>query len=279
MTPPADDPGRRPVSVGDRRRPGRIRPTSTAMTAVSLELFRRGHLPVMGEWFALPLIEAARRRGTTGRRRRDLPPGRRAAPRPLRRVSPDRRPVRGRDRMVATAGARRGRLPRPRRRPVTAEAELLGGWRGFQRIRQGALGSSLKRIRGRLFEVSEQGSGGEQMSRLVHQVRDDDRRGGSGAGRRAGLFRRCRAAEYRGQPRQTDRRARPRAGLRGRRVRRPASPAPAASATRRSSPARPPLTSMFELFALLPARRPDRRRLPGRGADRPLRQHQHHGDR
>jgi hypothetical protein len=30
-----------------------------AMTATSLELFRRGHLPVMGEWFALPLIEAA----------------------------------------------------------------------------------------------------------------------------------------------------------------------------------------------------------------------------
>ena len=35
------------------------RPTSAAMTAVSLELFRRGHLPVMGEWFALPLIEEA----------------------------------------------------------------------------------------------------------------------------------------------------------------------------------------------------------------------------
>jgi len=30
-----------------------------AMTRTSLELFRRGHLPVMGEWFALPLIEAA----------------------------------------------------------------------------------------------------------------------------------------------------------------------------------------------------------------------------
>ena len=30
-----------------------------AMTATSLELWRRGHLPVMGEWFALPLIDAA----------------------------------------------------------------------------------------------------------------------------------------------------------------------------------------------------------------------------
>lgn len=29
------------------------------MTTVSLELFRKGHLPVMGEWFALPLIEEA----------------------------------------------------------------------------------------------------------------------------------------------------------------------------------------------------------------------------
>jgi len=30
-----------------------------AMTLAALELYRRGHLPVMGEWFALPLIAAA----------------------------------------------------------------------------------------------------------------------------------------------------------------------------------------------------------------------------
>ena len=30
-----------------------------AMTAASLALFRAGHLPVMGEWFALRLIEHA----------------------------------------------------------------------------------------------------------------------------------------------------------------------------------------------------------------------------
>jgi hypothetical protein len=29
------------------------------MSQVSLELYRMGHLPVMGEWFALPLIETA----------------------------------------------------------------------------------------------------------------------------------------------------------------------------------------------------------------------------
>jgi hypothetical protein len=34
-----------------------------AMTDTSLQLFRAGHLPVMGEWCALPLIEHA---GSTG---------------------------------------------------------------------------------------------------------------------------------------------------------------------------------------------------------------------
>jgi len=29
------------------------------MTAASMRLFRAGHLPVMGEWYALPLIEHA----------------------------------------------------------------------------------------------------------------------------------------------------------------------------------------------------------------------------
>ena len=30
-----------------------------AMTDTALELYRLGHLPVLGEWFALPLIDAA----------------------------------------------------------------------------------------------------------------------------------------------------------------------------------------------------------------------------
>ena len=29
------------------------------MTEMALRVFRAGHLPVMGEWFALPLIELA----------------------------------------------------------------------------------------------------------------------------------------------------------------------------------------------------------------------------
>jgi hypothetical protein len=41
----------------------RIAANVEAMTAVSLDLYRRGRLPVMGEWFALPLIEQAQHNG------------------------------------------------------------------------------------------------------------------------------------------------------------------------------------------------------------------------
>lgn len=40
-----------------------IRKNVEAMTETALQLFRRGHLPVLGEWYALPLIEHA---GSTG---------------------------------------------------------------------------------------------------------------------------------------------------------------------------------------------------------------------
>ena len=30
-----------------------------AMTDMALELYKMGHMPVLGEWFALPIIEAA----------------------------------------------------------------------------------------------------------------------------------------------------------------------------------------------------------------------------
>ena len=53
-----------PYRSGTDGDPARIQANVDAMTAVSLELFRRGHLPVMGEWFALPLIEAAEASGT-----------------------------------------------------------------------------------------------------------------------------------------------------------------------------------------------------------------------
>jgi hypothetical protein len=48
-----------PYRSGTDGDPARIRANVDAMTRTSLALWRRGHLPVMGEWFALPLIEAA----------------------------------------------------------------------------------------------------------------------------------------------------------------------------------------------------------------------------
>ncbi len=48
-----------PYRSGTDGDPARIQANVDAMTATALALFRRGHLPVMGEWFALPLIEAA----------------------------------------------------------------------------------------------------------------------------------------------------------------------------------------------------------------------------
>jgi hypothetical protein len=50
-----------PYRSGTDGDPARIQANVDAMTGVSLELYRRGHLPVMGEWFALPLIEEASR--------------------------------------------------------------------------------------------------------------------------------------------------------------------------------------------------------------------------
>ena len=39
--------------------PALIAKNVEAMTETSLKLFRAGHLPVMGEWYALPLVEHA----------------------------------------------------------------------------------------------------------------------------------------------------------------------------------------------------------------------------
>jgi hypothetical protein len=48
-----------PYRSGTGDDPALIAKNVEAMTAASLKLFRMGHLPVMGEWFALPLIEHA----------------------------------------------------------------------------------------------------------------------------------------------------------------------------------------------------------------------------
>jgi hypothetical protein len=52
-----------PYRSGTDGDPAMIKANVDAMTATALELHRRGHLPVMGEWFALPLIEAAEAAG------------------------------------------------------------------------------------------------------------------------------------------------------------------------------------------------------------------------
>ena len=48
-----------PYRSGTNDDPKLIKENVKHMTTVALELFRKGHLPVMGEWFALPLIEEA----------------------------------------------------------------------------------------------------------------------------------------------------------------------------------------------------------------------------
>jgi hypothetical protein len=48
-----------PYRSGTDGDPARIQANVEAMTATALALHRRGHLPVRGEWFALPLSEAA----------------------------------------------------------------------------------------------------------------------------------------------------------------------------------------------------------------------------
>ena len=52
-----------PYRSGTNDDPELIARNVAAMTEASLRLFRAGHLPVMGEWFALPLIAHA---GSTG---------------------------------------------------------------------------------------------------------------------------------------------------------------------------------------------------------------------
>ena len=92
-----------PYRSGTNGDPALIQANVDAMTGVSLELYRRGHLPVMGEWFALPLIERAEAEGTTGADDEIFHP---VAEQVLARCDACLRiggPSEGADRMVATA--------------------------------------------------------------------------------------------------------------------------------------------------------------------------------
>ena len=48
-----------PYRGGTGDDPVKIQANVEAMEGMSLKVFRRGHLPVMGEWFALPLLKKA----------------------------------------------------------------------------------------------------------------------------------------------------------------------------------------------------------------------------
>src|SRR4051812_7647211 len=48
-----------PYRSGTGDRPELIAANLAAMNRAALQLFRAGHIPVLGEWFALPLIETA----------------------------------------------------------------------------------------------------------------------------------------------------------------------------------------------------------------------------
>ncbi|WP_345955508.1 DUF4406 domain-containing protein [Mucilaginibacter sp. PAMB04168] len=48
-----------PYRSGTHDDPALIAANVRAMTDTALKIYRMGHLPVLGEWFALPLIEAA----------------------------------------------------------------------------------------------------------------------------------------------------------------------------------------------------------------------------
>ena len=48
-----------PYRSGTNDNPELIAQNVKAITDTALEVYRKGHMPVLGEWFALPLIEAA----------------------------------------------------------------------------------------------------------------------------------------------------------------------------------------------------------------------------
>jgi hypothetical protein len=80
-----------------------IRVNLEHMRRTALELYRRGHLPVLGEWFALPLIEEAELAGLEDGYEELFHP---IAERVLERCDACLRiggPSEGADRMVATA--------------------------------------------------------------------------------------------------------------------------------------------------------------------------------
>ena len=92
-----------PYRSGTGGDPALIEANLRAMTQAALQLYRRGHLPVLGEWLALPLIEEAEAAGDPDASEAIFHP---AAERLLAHCDACLRiggPSEGADRMVATA--------------------------------------------------------------------------------------------------------------------------------------------------------------------------------
>ena len=124
-----------PYRSGTDGDPARIKANVDAMTGVALELYRRGHLPVMGEWFALPLIEAAEAAGPRARRRAFTEIFHPVAERVLARCDaclrigvPRRAPTDGRGRPTPGQGSsptRGGAVSARRSRPAFSKSEMM----------------------------------------------------------------------------------------------------------------------------------------------------------
>ena len=116
-----------PYRSGTDGDPARIAANVAAMTEVSLELFRRGHLPGHGR-----VVRAAAHRGGPAARRRSRAPTRRSSTRSPSGSWPAATPACGsaaRPRAPTgwsrSPGARQGRLPRHRGGPVTDARRVL----------------------------------------------------------------------------------------------------------------------------------------------------------
>lgn len=48
-----------PYRSGTNDDPAKMAANVRAMTEVALQIYRAGHVPIVGEWFALPLVEVA----------------------------------------------------------------------------------------------------------------------------------------------------------------------------------------------------------------------------
>jgi hypothetical protein len=105
-----------PYRSGTSDDPVKIQANVDAMSDIALRLFRAGHLPVLGEWYALPLIEHAGSQQTGDEVFNEIfhPIARRLVSSHWRSISWCRRHGRGRQGTQETCFHALGRSPRVR---------------------------------------------------------------------------------------------------------------------------------------------------------------------